>query len=266
MGNALSYQETLSKILGPLNEMSPIAKAVEEQQRISKSLIGPLEQMHKQLLPVQNMADQLKPVLNGLSEACREATMSARNLSFPKITVSYPENDDEIPPPVNRELFLAKERERQISDLKEEIISLKAEIKTEREERKMNGCIEYPEMYRNRPDLVEKLFERAGISVNKHESRYEYSPQELQVLSYSAQFRKDYAKLIEIGYMRRKEDGFLEWLKTKQSLAEYFGAQEKHGKWCDIENLFQQKGLNHLLSVANSKSKDFEKLEKLLEM
>ena len=34
----------------------------------------------------------------------------------------------------------------------------------------------------------------------------------------------------------------------------------------DIENLFQQKGLNHLLSVANSKSKDFEKLEKLLEM
>lgn len=46
MGNALSYQETLSKILGPLNEMSPIAKAVEEQQRISKSLIGPLEQMH----------------------------------------------------------------------------------------------------------------------------------------------------------------------------------------------------------------------------
>ena len=199
MGNALSYQETLSKILGPLNEMSPIAKAVEEQQRISKSLIGPLEQMHKQLLPVQNMADQLKPVLNGLSEAFREATMSARNLSFPTITVSYPENDDEIPPPVNRELFLAKESERQISDLKEEIISLKAEIKTEREERKMNGCIEYPEMYRNRPDLVEKLFERAGISVNKHESRYEYSPQELQVLSYSAQFRKDYARLIEIG-------------------------------------------------------------------
>ena len=75
-------------------------------------------------------------------------------------------------------------------------------------------------------------------------------------MSYSAQFRKDYAKLIEIGYMRRKEDGFLEWLKTKQSLAEYFGAQEKHGKWCDIENLFQQKGkiIYCLLPTVNRKT------------
>ena len=93
---------------------------------------------------------------------------------------------------------------------------------------------------------------------------YSYSPQEILVLSYSADFRKDYKILIESGYMRRKDDGFLEWLKTKQSLAEYFGSQEQHGPWPHIENLFQQKGLNHILSVATNKSKDYKKLVTLL--
>lgn len=160
LGNVSSYQETLSKILGPLNDMSPLAKSIEEQQRISRALIGPLEEMQKQLQPVQNMANQLKPVLNGLSDACREASMSARNLSLPKITVSYPNKEDIIPMPVNRELYLAKESERQISELKEEIISLKAEIKSEREERKMNGFIEYPEMFMEHPELAKEFLAR----------------------------------------------------------------------------------------------------------
>ncbi len=160
IGNALSYQETLSKLLGPLNEMSPLAKSIEEQQRISRALIGPLEEMQKHFQPVQNMANQLKPVINGLSDACREASMSARNLSLPKITVSYPDKEDKIPIPVNRELYLAKESERQISELKEEIISLKAEIKSEREERKMNGFIEYPEMFMEHPELAKEFLTR----------------------------------------------------------------------------------------------------------
>ena len=54
IGNALSYQETVSKMLGSLNEMSPIAKSIEEQQRISRALIGPLEEMQKQLLNTQD--------------------------------------------------------------------------------------------------------------------------------------------------------------------------------------------------------------------
>ena len=110
-------------------------KTIENQQKISKVLIGSLGQMQMQLLPVQNAVNQLKPVLQGLPEACREATRCIRNLSFPRITVSYPGNEDEIPMPENRELFLAKESEKQISDLKEEIISLRAELKTERLER-----------------------------------------------------------------------------------------------------------------------------------
>lgn len=61
--------------------------------------------------------------------------------------------------------------------------------------------------------------------------------------------------------MRKVSDGYLEWLKSKQSLAEYFGNKEVKGNWKDIENLFHQKRLNHLLSVANSLSKDYKKLK-----
>lgn len=159
-GNSLNYQKTLARMLGPLNEMSSIAKAVEEQKRLAHGLIGSLEQVQKQIQPVQNFANQLKPSLNGVSEACREAALSVKNLSLPKITVTYPDKVGEVPMPVNRELYLAKDSERQINELKEEIISLKAEIKSEREERKMKGFIEYPEMYMEHPELAKLLLER----------------------------------------------------------------------------------------------------------
>ncbi|MBR5032966.1 MAG: hypothetical protein IKX70_04805 [Treponema sp.] len=234
IGNALNYQKTLAKILGPLNEMNPIANVIEEQQKLA----------------------------HGISEACRKATLSAKNLSFPKITVTYPDKVNEVPMIENRELYLAKDSERQINELKDEIISLKAEIKTDREERKMKGFIEYPEMVMEHPELIKEMFERAII---KTETKQDFSPQEILVLSYCSGFRKDYQRLIEIGYMRKIEDGFLEWLKSKQSLAEYFGSQQ-HGKWRDIENLFKEKNLNHLLSVAEKQSKDFIALQELLNL
>ncbi|MBR5400772.1 MAG: hypothetical protein IK102_03075 [Treponema sp.] len=132
IGNALNYQKTLAKILGPLNEMNPIANVIEEQQKLA----------------------------HGISESCRKATLSAKNLSFPKITVTYPDKVNEVPMIENRELYLAKDSERQINELKDEIISLKAEIKTDREERKMKGFIEYPEMFMEHPELAKFLLER----------------------------------------------------------------------------------------------------------
>ncbi len=199
IGNALSYQETLSKILGPLNEISPLAKSIEEQQRISRAIIGPVEEIQRQLKPVQNMANQLKPVLNGLSDACREASMSARNLSLPKITVSYQEKEDKIPMPVNRSLYLAKESERQISELKEEIISLKAEIKTEREERKMNGFIEYPEMFMEHPELVKEFLEQFISEKNqkKKKNRTGFNEKKTQRERNKIQCYKLYDELME---------------------------------------------------------------------
>ena len=249
MRNALSCQKTLAKMLGPLNGMSPVVSSVEQQMRLTYGLASSLEQIQKQLQPIQNVANQSNSPLSGLLEGCREVIFH-----------------DEVPVPIDSKLFLTKESEKQISDLKEEIASLKNEIKTEREERKKSSLYEHLDVYGNRLDPVEKKLERSGIEIKSDEVKVEYSPQELLVLSYSSQFRKDYKKLIEIGYMRRKKDGFLEWLKSKQSLAEYFGSQESHGRWCDIENLFQEKGLNHLLSVAMCTSKDFRNLEKLLEM
>ena len=160
IGYDLSYQKTLAKILGTLNEMNPIAKVVEEQQKLANGLIGSFEQVQKQLQTVQNNANQLKPELIGISEACRKATLSAKNISFPKISVIYPDKVDEVPKVENRGLYLAKDSERQINELKDEIISLKAEIKTEREERTMKGFIEYPEMFMEHPELAKVLLER----------------------------------------------------------------------------------------------------------
>ena len=160
MGNALSYQKTLARMLGPLNEMSPIAKEVEQQMKSLRALTAPIEEYQKQIKPIQDLVNNMGPVLSGVSEACREASLSVKNLSFPKITVTYPDKVDEVPMPVNRELYLAKDSERQINELKDEIISLKAEIKSEREERQMKGFIEYPEMYMEHPELAKLLLER----------------------------------------------------------------------------------------------------------
>lgn len=148
-----------------------------------------------------------------------------------------------------------------------EIYELKEEIKNAQEEnmRKFNGYY-YPEMWREHPELAQKFLDdaRKKETTTVERNQIVYSPQELLVMAYCPAFGKEYDKLIQLGYMRKVSDGYLEWLKSKQSLAEYFGEKDVRGKWPDIENLFQQKGLNHLLSVANGKSKDYLALEKLL--
>lgn len=233
IGNALSYQETLSKLLGPLNEINPIAKLVEQQQKVMKGTNMPMDEFQKKLQFVEKSVKDFEPALRAVSEISNEKKNSACKGNLKNsIAEICAESKSLSVPNINPVVFISH-RDLQMDAMRQEISELREEIK-------------------------------AGKEKDKQE--FNYSPQELQVLAYSKQFQKDYNKLIEIGYMRHKEDGFLEWLKSKQSLAEYFGSQEKHGRWCDIENLFQQKGLNHLLSVANSKSKDFQKLEKLLEM
>lgn len=103
-------------------------------------------------------------------------------------------------------------------------------------------------------------------SLNQLKVQSQYSPQELQVMAYCPSFEKEYGKLLQLGYMRKAKDGYLEWLKSKQSLAEYFGRKNVKGKWSDIENLFRQKRLNHALSVAIGLSKDYKILKEKLKV
>jgi hypothetical protein len=66
---------------------------------------------------------------------------------------------------------------------------------------------------------------------------------------YYPDFESDYETLLQ-GYMRETDNG-LQWLKSKQSLAEYFGNLPKKGKnhkWADIEKLFNEKNLRQSFS------------------
>jgi hypothetical protein len=76
-------------------------------------------------------------------------------------------------------------------------------------------------------------------------------------------FEKDF-KLLEInGYLTVDING-LHWLKSKQSLAEYFGeqCQNKSVEWKPIEELFRVKHLKNIYSsngnIFKKRSKDYE--------
>lgn len=168
-------------------------------------------------------------------------------------------------PKMNMNPYIFVDHKQMMKDqLLSEVSELKEELKNAREEnmRNFNGYY-YPEMWREHPELAQKFLDEVKIKETIEEERIptSYSPQELLVMAYCPSFGKEYEKLIQLGYMRKVSDGYLEWLKSKQSLAEYFGNKEVKGKWPDIENLFQQKGLNHLLSVVTSQSKDYKKLK-----
>lgn len=85
-------------------------------------------------------------------------------------------------------------------------------------------------------------------------------------MAYWPSFEKEYGKLLQLGYMRKVKDGYLEWLKSKQSLAEYLGRKNIKEKWSDIENPFHQNRLNHALSVATGLSKDYKILKEKLKV
>jgi hypothetical protein len=66
---------------------------------------------------------------------------------------------------------------------------------------------------------------------------------------YYPDFESDYETLLK-DYMQENVNG-LQWLKSKQSLAEYFGNLPKKGenhKWADIEKLFNEKNLRQSFS------------------
>jgi hypothetical protein len=78
------------------------------------------------------------------------------------------------------------------------------------------------------------------------------------------EFEKDFALLMSKGYMAELEDGDVKWLKSKKSLAEYFGYQTaKSVEWKFIEPAFGETGLKYLFSkngnaYEKKHSRDYE--------
>jgi hypothetical protein len=102
------------------------------------------------------------------------------------------------------------------------------------------------------------------------ETHLQSTPAETTVMTYYPQFGKDFQKLIDGRCMKRIENG-LQWLYSKQSLAEYFKSLPRDGKqmhWQEIEILFGVKNLKAALSTngnwCKKTSKDYMKLKELL--
>jgi hypothetical protein len=85
----------------------------------------------------------------------------------------------------------------------------------------------------------------------------------LLIFSEYPDFRNDYQLLIKSEYVYKPNDGNISWIKSKQSLAEYFRGITGKGsntKWVIIEKLFKVKNLKESLKAAYHKpSKDYEK-------
>ena len=102
------------------------------------------------------------------------------------------------------------------------------------------------------------------------ETHLQFTPAETTVMTYYPQFGKDFQKLIDGRCMKRIENG-LQWLYSKQSLAEYFKSLPKNGRsmhWQEIEILFDVKNLKAAASTNGNwrkkTSKDYMKLKELL--
>jgi hypothetical protein len=101
------------------------------------------------------------------------------------------------------------------------------------------------------------------------EARREEPPKEAdQVFLFYPEFKRDYQWLEEENFLERNGDR-LKWLKSKQSLSEYFGCQKKakgrNVEWKFIEALFEVTGLKNSFSkngnsYGKNHSKDYEKL------
>ena len=147
----------------------------------------------------------------------------------------------------------------------------------------MNGeempeCIKkYREQNQKRKVFEEKLIthelkekgEIAGVN---------YKPALVIVFSIYPQFQQDYEILKSNGYFTETENG-LQWEKSKQSLAEYFGylprpreTKKNNVPWKEIERLFSlDKPLKNSFSnngnpYGKSQSDDYIKIKKLLKI
>jgi hypothetical protein len=93
----------------------------------------------------------------------------------------------------------------------------------------------------------------------------------LSIAGYYPKFLNHYPELEGAEYIKKTDTG-LQWLKTKQSLAEYFSAikpKTKRNNWVILENIFSVKDLRSAVSQNGSpfkgkKSKDFEALQGII--
>ena len=69
--------------------------------------------------------------------------------------------------------------------------------------------------------------------------------------------------LVEYGYVDVR-NRFLYWLKSKQSLAQYFGDVLGYKKWSDIEKAFTTSKLNGAYHHASADSLDYVELKDML--
>jgi hypothetical protein len=90
----------------------------------------------------------------------------------------------------------------------------------------------------------------------------------LSIAGYYPKFINHYPELENAEYIRVTDTG-LQWLKSKQSLAEYFSAikpEDKSNNWKILENIFGMKDLRNAASqngnvFKGKKSKDFKELQ-----
>jgi hypothetical protein len=131
-------------------------------------------------------------------------------------------------------------------------------------------CIKkYRENNRKRKYFEEKLI----IHELKGSGELLTKPTLILVFSHFPQFQQDYELLKSNGYFKETANG-LEWQKSKQALAEYFGnlpQKTRKVPWKNIENLFGVEGLKNSFSTngtsyspyTKEQSKDYKELLKI---
>ncbi len=108
------------------------------------------------------------------------------------------------------------------------------------------------------------------VLLQEEEKQYSFSPAENAVMAKFPQFKNDYQTLINNGYMSRNND-YLIWNKSKQSLAEYFGYKINNNTnipWKVIETLFNKNNLSSSFSrngnAYKNISRDYEQLKNII--
>jgi hypothetical protein len=136
------------------------------------------------------------------------------------------------------------------------------------------------------PSMSNQIITHPGYQLLK---RIMSKPACILVFAYYSKFKKDIVKLLYLGCIDETDNG-LEWKRTKQFLAEYFGSQKiknevkinnkgeekrtnnDYNRWEEIENLFTIKGQKVRglkASYKNAKkktSKDFDELHEKLDV
>jgi hypothetical protein len=132
-------------------------------------------------------------------------------------------------------------------------------------------CLEYLEKNSPENKMIE-ILERIEGYLHTLDTQPQKIPSfVLSIVGYYPQFIDHYPKLETAEYIRATDTG-LQWLKSKQSLAEYFSAikpKDKSNNWKILENIFGMKDLRNAASqngnvFKGKKSKDFEGLQEII--